>query len=134
MDRQEYVNERKVLLDIETEAVRGFDKTLLVLSSGALLLSMNFLASKISLTFLGFLIAAWVFWILSTLSQLTSYIVTTKAIREEMKILNEQYKNYEKDARLNQYEGIASKISTTSFITFILGIASFFIFVIKNLI
>ena len=134
MDRKEYIEERKFLAELEAEAYRGFDKTLLALSSGAILLSMNFIANFHRIPCSFFLILAWVSWILSIFSQLASYIVTSKAMREELNILNEQYRDNPKEARKNRYGGIATKLNIAALSTFAFGVLMFFIFVVTNLV
>lgn len=131
MDREEYKEERKFLAHLEAEAYKGFDTALLTLSSGAIALSVTFIEKFGSASCVGLLMSAWILWAASLLCQLCSYIFTSKAMREEQKILTEQYVENAKDARTNPYFGSPTRFNTAALIFFMLGVV-FFLFFVAN--
>ncbi|MFH1897956.1 MAG: hypothetical protein ABH886_06925 [Candidatus Desantisbacteria bacterium] len=137
MDRKEYLEERRLLVSLESEAYKSFDKTLLVLSSGAIALSMTFIDKLHCATFLYLLVISWIFWIVSIFLQLFSFVVSSKAMREELAILNEQYNDYSKDPRQNKYSdnkmSIMSMLNYVSIGAFALGTLLFIVFITINI-
>ncbi len=133
MDRKEYLEERKLLVELEASAYRDFDRTLLTLSSGAIALSVAFIDKLQNMVFMNLLMFSWLTWCISLFLQLASLFLTPKAMREEQVILNEQYKAYSKDPRQNKYLGWSSDLNLGSVILFCLGTLSFIIFAILNI-
>jgi len=133
MDRNEYMDERRLLAGLEAESYRSFDKALLTFSSGAIALSVTFF-EKFSIGPSFLLIASWGLWLLSIIFQLISYLISARAMREEMAILNEQYKNYDAEPRKNPYTGWPSKINTAALLAFVIGTLTFLLFTIQNFI
>ncbi len=133
MDRVEYVQERNFLAQLEAESYRGFDKTLLALSSGAIALSVTFIEKFDIARCPDLLVLAWVSWIISIFLQLISYIVASKAMREEQVILNEQYREYEKDARKNPYSGVSTQLNIAALTAFAIGVLVFLLFVVSRI-
>lgn len=130
--RNEYLKEREILVHLEMEAYRNFDKILLTLSSGAIALSVAFI-DKVYYMFLYLIIFSWILWLVSIFLQLISLFITPKAMREEIIILNEQYKDDLKEPRKNKYSGKPSLLTFWALATFGLGTLLFIIFIILNL-
>lgn len=134
MERNEYLRERELLVGLEAEAYKSFDKTLLTLSSGAMVLSATLLDKLQPINFIFLLICSWVFLFISICLQLCSLHTSPKAMREEINILNERYKdNEEKDVQENKYTGKATILNQISLASFALGTFLFLTFTIINL-
>lgn len=133
MDRNEYMDERRLLAGLEAESYRSFDKALLTFSSGAIALSVTFF-EKFNAGLSCLLIVSWGLWLLSIIFQLFSYLVGAKAMREESAILSEQYKNYNIEPRENSYTGWSTKINISALVSFLLGTVIFLLFIIQNFI
>jgi hypothetical protein len=132
MDRNEYMDERRLLAGLEAESSRSFDKALLTFSSGAIALSVTFIEKFNSGDFSCLLIVSWILWLASIVFQVLSYFVSAKAMREELTILNEQYKDCELEPRKNKYTGWPTKLNLTSLTSFLVGTIIFLFFVIQN--
>lgn len=131
MDRKEYLEERRLLANLESESYKSFDKALLSFSSGAIALSVAFI-EKFSTYCYSLLIVSWCLWTISIISQLTSYILSAKAIREEMRILNEQYKDHTKDAEKNACTGWPTRLNVIALGAFLIGVICFLVFIFIN--
>ena len=92
-EHQAYLDERRILIDLEKESSRSFDKAMLTLSAGALGLSITFIR-QISpsplLGTLGFLKVAWICFALSILTTLMSFLLSQSAIRKQREILDQK--------------------------------------------
>ena len=132
MDRSEYLEERKLLIQLEAEGYRNFDKTLLTLSSGAVALSSTYFFNIPQMVYPVFLVVSWSLWCVSISSQLLSVYFTPKALREEQRVLNEQAIDPSKEPGKNRYLGKASKLNLLSTLSFALGIFSFVVFMTLN--
>lgn len=130
MDRNEYMDERRLLASLEAESYRSFDKALLTFSSGAIALSVTFF-EKFNTEPSCLLIVSWGLWLLSIIFQLTSYLIGARAMREELSVLNEQYKNYDTEPRKNPYTGWPTKINIAALSAFLIGTLTFLFFIIK---
>jgi len=131
MDRKEYLEERRLRANLESESYKSFDKALLSFSSGAIALSVAFI-EKFSTYCYSLLIVSWCLWTISIISQLASYILSAKAIREEMRILNEQYKDHTKDAEKNLYTGWPTRLNVIALGAFLIGVICFLVFIFIN--
>lgn len=133
MDRKEYLSERKFLANLEANAYKDFDKTMLAISSGAIALSMAF-TGKIECMIHPFLLVfSWLLWLTSIILQLLSFIYSAKAMREELVILTEQYKAKSTVGRKNKYTGVPSKLNLAALGAFGVSALLFIFFVINNL-
>ena len=131
MDRNEYMKERQLLIGLEVESSKSFDKALLLFSSGAIVLSVTFLEKFNTDIFFCLLVASWVLWLLSILAQLLSYFVGAQAMRRELAILNEQYKN-QTESKLNELAGWPTTLNIVALITFLIGAVTFLGFITLN--
>lgn len=134
-ERKEYLEERHLLIHLEAEAYKSFDKILLTLSSGAIILSLTFINKPAKLIHLYLVVLSWIFWTISIFFQIISCHITAKATRREQAILNKQYKNENdtEDSSSNQFSGWPTKINTLTFISFGIGVILFIIFASINL-
>lgn len=132
MDRNEYMDERRLLAGLEAESSRSFDKALLTFSSGAIALSVTFLEKFNPGDLSCLLVTSWILWLSSIVFQLLSYLVSAKAMREELAILNGQYKNYEVEPKKNKYTGWPTKLNLVALTTFLIGTIIFLSFIIEN--
>ncbi len=132
MDRNEYMDERRLLAGLEAESSRSFDKALLTFSSGAIALSVTFLEKFNLSDFSCLLITCWIFWLSSIVFQLLSYLVSAKAMREELAILNKQYKDYEVESMKNKYTGWPTKLNLIALTAFLIGTLIFLFLIIQN--
>jgi hypothetical protein len=141
----EYVRQKEQLDHLEADSYKSLDKTLLVLSSGAISLSMTFIDRLPISDFTFLLMFSWMFWLLSIFSQLISLYLTPKAMREEGKKLNEQFEllfmnDYMMHTSklpprsLNKYRGWPTRLSNIAMVLFGLGSLSFMTFVVVNII
>lgn len=135
MDKEVYLAERSLLIQLEDNASQSLDKTLLAMSAGALGLSMTFIKQfapqpqKIEL-----LKWAWVLFIASLLLTLGSLFITQVACRRQRSELDKVYTNEktEKDC-INPWANITKLISTGSIVTFIAGACLLALFAFTNI-
>lgn len=130
MNRNEYLSERQVLINLEAEAYRSFDKTLITVSSGAIALSIGFFGRVDITHFKILLLNSWLLWLCSIILQLISLYITPKAMREEQAILNERYLG--SPERKNKFVGRPSIFNLLSLGAFGLGTVLFIILVMIN--
>jgi uncharacterized membrane protein len=84
---------RQHLVDAEQQMQAEYDKAVLVLSGGAIGLSMTFLKDIVGAnptTHIGFLLCAWIFWSLSIVSNFISFYASSKALRQAIKQVDVQ--------------------------------------------
>jgi hypothetical protein len=115
MEREEYLEERKILVELESRAYSTYDRTIITLASGAIAVSITFSSSILrgdsTLSWTVYLLfASWLFWLLSILSQLMSFLITAKVMRNAVERLNSEYLEYEEGRPIN--EMIASVLGT----------------------
>lgn len=128
----EYSSYREALEKYEQKAYEDYDKAILTLSGGALVLSFTFvkdIAGNIIL-FKCSLVVAWIAWVLSLTSTLLSYLSSQFALRRAIKILEAE--DEPKDIfGISHYITIC--LSVLAAVFFIVGVVSFTIFANKTL-
>lgn len=136
--KRNLLEERTTLIDINREAARSFDQTMITLSAGALGLSLTFvryIAPEPVSTI--FLIISWICLILSMLSILISFMCTQYSCLNQIKIIDEliEGKTEFKDTSKNSNRWIKRTeiANITSVITFIIGVSLLAFFAINNL-
>lgn len=134
-EREEYLNERKLLLSFESNAADKFDRTIIVLSAGALGLSITFLSQTNSaIDFIWLLFVCWILFIISSLLSLMNLIVSQMSFSKQREILTEIYtKVPEKDIQVNIYRRWVGKLNLVSLICTIFGIILLTLFTALNL-
>lgn len=130
MNRKEYLQERSTLINLEAEAYKSFEKTIITIASGAIAVSLTFFDKTNNGNYESLLLISWILWLSTIIAQLISSYITAKAMREEQLILNDLYMNF--PGRKNIYAGKPTKYNKISLITFGLGTALFIFFIIIN--
>lgn len=124
---------RSLLITAEQKSQEDYDKTLVSLSGGALGLSLLFIENVIgdsNPVSPGFLVGAWVLWVLSLAAVVLSYFCSGVALRKSIE-------QCDKNDYTGGVGGKAAKatlfLNAASGILFILGVVSIIIFCSKNI-
>lgn len=122
---EEMQNYRKLLQDLETKAQEQYDKTVLMLSGGALGISFTFLKDIIPLneaTNIWLILMAWGAWTLSCSAVLWSFYSSRLAMRQAIKDLDNEVESKNKSdlwtSILNFLAGLLFVIGLVSMIAF----------------
>jgi len=135
---QDYLNERKLLIQAKLEGAKLFDKSILTLSAGAFGLSLTFYEKIVPEIKCGteiLLISAWIAFGMSMITILISIFTSRSACLRQIEILESQYLHPKKveDSHKN-YPAILTKIlNITSMGVFIVGVIFLAVFSIVNL-
>ncbi|KAB2878775.1 hypothetical protein F9K33_12045 [bacterium] len=131
-DRQEYLTERKLLIELESTAASTFDKAMLTLSAGAIGLSITF-TEKIASNPIckEFLYTSWCFLLVSLLAILSSFITSQHALREQRDNLDGRYNEMDFKEKTT-FAMVTNILNWLSISTFTIGIIFLIIFAIKN--
>jgi len=120
---KQYLDERRVLIEAELSQSSAFDKYLLVLSSGALALSLTFVrevAPSPKASTYAFLVLAWLSFALAIGSTLTSMLLSQKALRHQRDIHDEAMRGGDwpptKHTRLSSWVGMCNWLSLVCFV------------------
>jgi len=88
-ERKEYLEERRLLIEAESQSVQSFDKAMLTLSAGALALSITFIRELApEPKNLCCLYLTWASFCLSLLSTLASFLTSQSSMRRQRDILD----------------------------------------------
>ncbi len=131
LEREAYLEERKMLVEAEGEASQSFDKTLVTLSAGAFGLSLAFIvqiAPKPGA--LWWLYSAWGALISSLLSVLLSFLMSQYGFRRARDILDILYETRNQES--NGWNTITSVLNVVSIVAFVIGVVSLAYFVMQN--
>jgi hypothetical protein len=136
-----YLEERKSLVEAEGEQSQLFDKAILTLAGGAFGLSLTFIKEIISNhkpIQISWLILAWIFFIVSMLSTLISFLTSQCACSKQREILETTYfDNHDnKDGKIEIVNPAAKWtkwLNIFSILTFVTGTVFLAIFSIINL-
>lgn len=130
-----YLDERKSLITTELDVSSRFDKSVLTLSGGSLLLSMTFvkdIAENPNLTCI--LLLAWLLLALAICLMLVSLLTSQSALRRQREILDENLANPEAAAKIeNKWAVVTNWLNWSSIIVFIAGVICLSLFVAANL-
>ena len=133
-EREEYLEERKILVEAERQAAESFDKSLITLSSGALALTVPFIRFLApNPTALCLLFVAWGGFILALLTILFSILVSQGALRKQRDILDELYRHNADAAQKNRLADVTNALNTASIVLFVGGVLMFALFAGRNL-
>jgi hypothetical protein len=128
-----YSLERSNLIKSEYHAADQFDKTLITLSTGSLYLSFYFVKDFESDNYCLLGIALSLF-IISIIMVLLSFLLSERAFRKQLEILDKKYdlddKNYSEE---NIYSNLIKYLQTTSFVSLIFGMIFLTFFYFSNL-
>ena len=91
--REEYLRERELLIKIESEMSKSFDKAMITLSAGALALSITFIDKLIASIVVGkvYLVLSWIGFVVALMSILISFLLSQSAFRKQREILDHVY-------------------------------------------
>ena len=117
--------ERKLLIDAKREAARSFDQTMIMLSAGALGLSLTFIQQLPTkpAQWRAVLSAAWISFGIALASILVSFLFFQYAIDARIRSHEARAKAWDKGARLANW---------LSVLVFTLGVVGLLIFSVKN--
>lgn len=122
---------RNLLQTLEIKAQEQYDKTVLMLSAGALGISFSFIKDIVKLenaTSINYLIFSWVSWMLSVLFVLVSFYFSRLAMSKAI----EDYDNND-EPKGNKYDWLTTLTNALSGLLFLFGLLSIIIFLTKNL-
>jgi hypothetical protein len=134
--RKEYLEERKLLIDWEHGATTSFDKAMLTLSSGALVLSLTYLkelggpsSSRWALH------GCWISFGLSILFTTWSFLLSQHGLRRQREILDSRESaNRAPDPRSdrNYWASVTNCFNWGSVVSFTLGVCCLAIYAISG--
>lgn len=131
LEREAYLEERKMLVEAEGEASQSFDRTLVTLSAGAFGLSLAFIVQIApNPEALWSLYLAWGGLILSLLSVLLSFLMSQYGFRRARDVLDTLYETGNQEN--NGWNTVTSSLNIVSIVSFVVGVASLAYFAIKN--
>jgi hypothetical protein len=140
LERTAYLDERRSLIDAEIDQSRLFDRAILVLSSGALGLSLTFIdkaVPNIDGDTLRWLKTGWVFFIGSLLSTLVSFQVSQAALKRQRDIIDYLYSLPAEDKEnstetTNKFAKRTFRLNISALLLFVAGTISLTVFVALN--
>ena len=100
-DTENYLKERKLLIDAQQQSCQQLDKAILTLSSGGLGVSIVFLRDILPLEQIAnycFLIGSWILFTISITCTLVSFLTSHYAYDEQLELINRYFLNKESDA------------------------------------
>jgi len=132
---QTYFDERKLLIEGESQVASRFDNSILTLSGGALLLSMTFIKDVVvgDPVAIWLLITAWILLGATILEMLLSLISSQKAYQKQLKNLDNSAATNNDSEDCNCWSEITRWLNRSSIFTFSIGIFFLGVFVITNM-
>lgn len=121
---------RRLLQELENKAQEEYDKTVILLSTGALGISFTFIKDIVHLDgaiMIHFLVGAWICWALSTTSVLYSFYSSKKAMTKAIKDFDEN-----KDD-MNNSDRWTTILNFWSGAFFVIGLIFMIVFVKNNI-
>ena len=136
-----YIEERKLLVDALREGARSFDKTILVLASGAFGLSLAFIRQifpNIKSGTVSLLVYAWISFCICLALTLFSFLTSQYSCSKQIKILEAKYFNnqstQDKQTTLKNIASVCTQwLNILSFLSFVAGVLFLAKFGISNL-
>ncbi len=137
-DTENYLKERKLLIDAQQQSCQQFDKAILTLSSGGLGVSIVFLRDILPLEQIAnycFLIGSWILFTISITCTLVSFLTSHCAYDEQLELINRYFLNKESDApaKKNKFAQITEGLNVSAAVFFILAVISTIMFVSINI-
>ena len=137
-DTENYLKERKLLIDAQQQSYQQFDKAILTLSSGGLGVSIIFLRDILPLeqiTNYCFLIGSWILFTISITCTLISFLTSQYACGEQLELINRYFLNKDSDAltKKNTFAQITGGLNISAAVFFILAVISTIMFVSINI-
>ena len=134
MNNDNLDNYRKSLNSLEQKSQESYDKTVLMLSSGALAVSITLIKDFLGveeLQSLCLLFMAWIAWCSSVTSVLLSHYFSRLAVREAIKQVDND-KIYKENAG-GRFDKFTASLNNLSGLFFILGLFLLIFFIFNNL-
>jgi hypothetical protein len=133
--RAEFLAERRCLIDSEYQQSLAFDRTTIILASGALGLSLTFIKDGIGQTpnstyaiYIG-----WSLLVLAVLSTLSSFQLSVQAYQRQRKIFEVEYSHPERKInRRNHWSTLVNLTNWLSLFAIAIGMAFITFFVATN--
>ncbi len=134
-DKQMYLDERRLLVEGEVQVAARFDKSILTLSGGALLLSMTFLRDIIGGTpkDTWTLIVAWLLLGVTIAAMLVSLLTSQKAYQRQRDILDKHFGDSNGGDEPNCWACGTKWLNRISIIFFLVGITFLGYFTVINI-
>ena len=137
-DTENYLKERKLLIDAQQQSCQQFDKAILTLSMGGLGVSIIFLRDILPLeqiTNYYFLIGSWILFALSITCTLISFLASQYAYNQQLELISRYFLNKDPDAldKKNRFAQITGGLNTFAAIFFILAVIGTIKFVSINI-
>lgn len=131
--RTEYMQERMLLVQMESDSYKSFGQSLLLVTTGALALSVTFVTSLEIETDFDLALIAWLFWVCSITFQLVSKIWSGKSLAEQQLIISEFYENKIDFYRKNPYNSTVHSFNAYSLSSFVIAAVVFLVFIYRTL-
>lgn len=133
-----YLDYRNHLLESRRQSYDQFDKAIFLLSGGGLTVSLTILKDIIPLNSAQFkflLATTWIFFMLSMIFTLVSFISSQYAIDKQIKLTDDYFLNDNESALSQQNIGLVTTkyLNYSSAASFILGVISLLLFVYLNI-
>jgi len=137
-DTENYLKERKLLIDAQQQSYQQFDKAILTLSSGWLGVSIVFLRDVLLLeqiTNYCFLIGSWILFTITITCTLISFLTSRYAYDEQLELITRYFLNKDSDAlaKKNRFAQITEGLNVSAAVFFILAVVSTIMFVSINI-
>lgn len=133
--RQEYLQTRHALVELQNSSYKTFDKAILFLSSGAIAISVTVLEIKeMASDSIDLLFASWAFWLASLLFQLRTYLWSGSALEAQIIQCDMAYQNNKYEPKTTSYNKWIQRGNRLSLMFFALGSFVFLIFVGSGLV
>jgi hypothetical protein len=135
--RKAYLEERKLLIELEKSGAESFDKTITTLSAGALGLSITFLyeiAPMPNSETIWMLLAAWAGFGLALLATLFSFLSSQSAMRKQREFLDQDYEGVQNlESRTSRTSKVTNILNWFSIAFFTAGVVFLALFTVRNL-
>lgn len=128
MEDQDY---RRLLQELENKAQDEYDKTVIMLSTGALGLSFTFLKDIVNLKeahSMYLMMGAWICWAISASSVLYSFYSSRQALRQEIEDLDNEIERVN-----NHFDRLTGMLNFWSGTFFVVGLFFMIAFVKTNI-
>ena len=134
-EKQIYFDERRLLVEGEVQVAARFDKSILTLSGGALLLSMTFVKDIVrgSPKDTWVLIVAWILLGMAIAAMLISLLTSQRAYQRQRDILDKEYSSRGGRDEYNCWACGTKWLNRISIVVFLVAISFLGYFAIKNI-
>ena len=135
--RKAYLEERKLLIELEKSGAESFDKTITTLSAGALGLSITFIheiAPTPDSETIWMLVAAWLGFGSALLATLFSFLASQSAMRKQRELLDQVYQGIQNPkGRISWIAKATNTLNWFAIAFFAVGVIFLALFTVKNL-